>query len=150
MRVWRLAPSLHPPLSGEGARLVGGRWNSPGTPLVYTSAYLSLAVLEILVHFDVQRLPTNLIAYEIEFPDDAREILDPETLGADWATETFHRQTRTIGDRWIADGGSLALLVPSAIIPAEWNVLLNPQHPDASQLRIVNREPFRFDPRLRC
>ncbi len=148
MRAWRLAPALYPPLTGEGARLAGGRWNSPGTPLVYASEHLSLAVLEMLVHLEPRRLPSNLVAWTLELPDGASEILDVAQLDPGWRADEFFRPTREIGDQWVRERRSLALLVPSAIIPAERNVLVNPQHPDLGRLQIVAEEPFGFDPRL--
>lgn len=148
MRVWRLASGRHAPLTGEGARLAGGRWNSPGVPLVYTSAHLSLAVLELLVHVDVRRIPEGLVAFGIEVPDEEVEVLDPSRLGAEGFADAFHRGTREIGDGWARDGGSLALVVPSAVIRGERNVLLNPLHPAAERLHVAVEEPFSFDARL--
>jgi RES domain-containing protein len=146
MRVWRLATSLFPPLNGEGARLRGGRWNSPGTPVVYASAHLSLAILELLVHVDPADLPDNLVSYEIVVPDDAVEELDENTLAPAWRTDLH--VTRDVGDRWARASGMLALGVPSVIVPGERNYLLNPAHPDAAQLRVVSSAPFAFDERL--
>jgi RES domain-containing protein len=143
MRVWRLAPFLFPPLDGEGARLKGGRWNSPGIPMVYVSVHLSLAVLETLVHVDPADLPDNLIAYEIDMPDGVVAALDLATLPPRWRTDL--RITRAAGDAWARDRRSFALTVPSVVLPAERNVLLNPLHPDAAQARIVSETPFTFD-----
>jgi RES domain-containing protein len=149
MRVWRLAPSLYPAFDGEGARRVGGRWNSPGLPAVYSSEHLSLAVLELLVHVDVASLPDNLVAYAVDLPDAAVERLDPAKLGADWTTHPVPGATREIGDRWLRQGGSLALVVPSAVIPEESNVLINPRHPGAeAALVAASSRPFAFDPRI--
>jgi len=148
MRVWRLASARYAPLTGEGARLAGGRWNSPGVPLVYTSSHLSLAVLELLVHVDVSRIPEGLVAFGIDVPDDEVEELDLARLSDGWRTDSFHRGTREIGDGWAREGRSLGLVVPSAVVPGERNVLLNPLHPAAVRLRIAAREPFSFDARL--
>ncbi len=116
--------------------------------MVYASEHLSLAVLELLAHLNPERLPVNLMAYEIEIPDEAVELLDPAHLHPGWIVDAFHRQTREIGDRWTREGRGLALIVPSAIVSAERNVLINPEHPDATSLRVVSQEPFAFDPRL--
>ncbi len=148
MRVWRLASSRYPPLTGEGARLAGGRWNSPGTPMVYASTHLSLSVLEMLVHLDVARLPADLVSFEVALPDEAVETLDLSLLRPGWENNPFQRETREIGDRWIREGRGLALVVPSAVVPAERNVLINPLHADIRQIRIASQEPFAFDMRL--
>lgn len=121
MFVWRLASRRYPPLSGEGARLVGGRWNSPGHPLVYASESLALCL--------------------------ADEELRLRTLKAGWEHDLA--RTRAIGDKWLRQQRSLALIVPSAVLPDSKNILLNPQHPDSLQLRLISQQPFTFDPRLR-
>lgn len=146
MRVWRLATSLHPPLTGEGAALRGGRWNSIGQSVVYASTHLSLALVELLVHVDSLDLPGNLIACEIAFPDELLEELDWDGLPSAWRNDL--RLTRAIGDDWIRSERSPALAVPSAVVPQEANVLLNPSHARFAQARIVGREPFQLDPRL--
>lgn len=143
MNVWRLASGRYDPLTGEGARLVGGRWNSPGRPLVYASESLALCLAECLVHIP-GRLPTDYVAYRIGIPDDSIEFAgiahDPTSpLGI----------TRTFGDAWLAEVRTLALQVPSAVLPESYNVLLNPQHPRAGEIRVLAQQPFQFDPRLR-
>jgi RES domain-containing protein len=142
---WRLASSRYRPLTGEGARLVGGRWNSPGLPLVYSSESLALCLAECLVHIP-SRLPADYHAFKIEFPEDAAERLDLTLLKADWETDLGY--TRAIGDQWIVQRRSLALVVPSVVLPESMNVLLNPAHPDMSAV-IVTARAFQFDPRLR-
>ncbi|MGH7535750.1 MAG: RES family NAD+ phosphorylase, partial [Gemmatimonadales bacterium] len=84
MRVWRLARAVHRALDGKGARRAGGRWNSPGVPVVYTSGTLSLAVLELLVHTDRDLVPGDLRAFEIEVGSVTPSILDVARLPADW------------------------------------------------------------------
>jgi RES domain-containing protein len=143
---WRLASGRYPPLAGEGARLVGGRWNSPGRPLVYASESLALCLAECLVHV-TGPLPADYVAIRIELPDGAVEALPAERLPAGWADDVG--LTRTVGDHWLAQERSLALAVPSAVLPDSTNLLINPLHPDAAALRVHSRQPFRFDPRLR-
>lgn len=149
MRVWRLATPLFPLLTGDGARLAGGRWNSPGVSMIYSSVHLALAVLETLVHTDPDMLPDALTAYAIEVPMASVEILDIGVLPSDWRSDIGH--TRRIGDAWLRAGQTLALTVPSAVVSsdAERNVLLNPAHVAARNIKVVSREPFSFDPRLR-
>lgn len=146
MRAWRLATTLHAPLTGEGAALRGGRWNSVGTAVVYASAHLSLALVELLGHLDSLDLPGNLAACEIGFPDGMLETLRLRELPRGWRDDL--RFTRAIGDGWVESNRSLALAVPSAIVPAEPNVLLNPGNVGFARVEVLTREPFQLDPRI--
>lgn len=145
MIAWRLATTLYPPLTGEGTRKRGGRWNSMGVPLVYASAHLSLAVLEVLVQLESDDLPDNLVATRLEIPDDGVERR--EDVPAEWLEDPGQRQSRRYGDRWAAEQRSAALIVPSAVVPQEANVLLNPLHPRFGEVRLTEQHPFRFDSR---
>lgn len=128
---------------------MGGRWNSPGRPLVYASEHLSLAVLETLVHLNPERFPVNSVAYSVELPDRSVERVSRVNLSAAWTTDASFASTRAIGDAWLEEGQSLVLRVPSAVVPQEENVLINPEHPlFASSVHIASGEPFLFDPRL--
>lgn len=144
--VWRLALGSHPPLAGDGACITGGRWNSPGRPVVYTSESLALCLAECLVHV-TGPLPRGYVAFKISGPDDAIQQLDLSLLKGAWERDL--RYTRAIGDKWLADQHTLALAVPSVVLRESTNVLLNPLHPRAIELRIVAKQPFKFDPRLR-
>lgn len=146
INVWRLAVRRYPTLSGEGARLAGGRWNSSGRALVYASESLALCLAECLVHV-TGPLPADYFAFKIAVPDDAFEHLDSRTLKRGWQHDLEY--TRAIGDRWLKAERSLALGVPSIVLPESTNVLLNPTHPRAAELPVVLRQRFRFDPRLR-
>src|SRR5215217_6516134 len=129
MLLFRLSRRVHPPLDGEGARLYGGRWNSPGVPVVYAASHLSLAVLELLVHTDPDLLPADLVAHEVELPDDLSvERVDLATLPDDWRDVPDHPACRAIGDAWAAEARAAVLVVPSAVVPQEANWLLNPRH----------------------
>lgn len=148
MRVWRIARERYAPLDGEGARLVGGRWNSAGRPVVYTSRTAALAVLEVLVWTDPEDVPDDLRLFEIEVPDDASILhLSAASLPAGW-TEPGSPECMALGDRWLDAAGSLALGVPSVVLPEEHNLLINPRHPDAPRVHIVDSRPFAFDLRL--
>jgi RES domain-containing protein len=148
MRVWRIARECYDPLDGEGARRVGGRWNSAGRPLVYTSRTASLSMLEVLVWVDPEDVPDDLRLFEIDVPDDAVILsLDPASLPTRWAEHSCPECVQA-GDRWIDGSESLALDVPSALLPEEHNLLINPMHPDAVRVRVVESRPFSFDLRL--
>ena len=148
MRVWRIARECYAPLDGEGARLMGGRWNSAGRPVVYTAQTAALAVLEVLVWTDPEDVPDDLRLFGIELPADASVVrLSAGSLPATW-TEPGSPECVTLGDRWLATADSLALEVPSAVLPEERNLLINPRHPDATRVRIAESRPFAFDVRL--
>jgi RES domain-containing protein len=149
VRVWRITRQRYTSLDGEGARLNGGRWNSEGVPVVYTSATLSLAALEYLVHVDVEDAPGDLCALEITIPDDAPlDEVPLSGLPADWARVEDHPACTSRGNAWAGRGAALVLRVPSAVIPAEHNYLINPRHPAMPQARVDSVEPFSFDRRL--
>ena len=148
MVVWRLARLAHAKLDGEGARLAGGRWNTQGRAAVYTSSRLSLAALELLVHTDVPLVPSDLVAFEIEVPDAiAVETVEVDQLPKDWRIPG-HPTCRSIGDTWLAEERTAVLRVPSAVVPEEWNYIINPAHRAAKSIQIVGRRKFAFDSRL--
>jgi len=144
--VWRLASGRYPPLNGEGARLVGGRWNSSGYAAVYTSESLALCLAESLVHI-TGPLPRTYLSFKIYVPDDAIEILDISSLESRWEDNLVY--TRRLGDEWLNSRRSLALAVPSIMLPESTNIILNPLHPRAAELSVVAQRPFKFDARLR-
>lgn len=123
-----------------GARLYGGRWNSPGRPMLYTAASPSLAVLEVLVHLDLapDLLPLDYRLLWIYVPDNAPSV----------ALDTPPGDSVTVGDAFLAAGEALCLRVPSQVVPQEINTLINPRHPAFVGVRVEREEPFRFDPRL--
>ena len=136
-------------LSGEGARTSGGRWNSPGLPVVYTSASLSLATLEVLVHLEDTGLLARLFSWiPLEIPDGLTEQLDPASLSPGWLDGEPGAASRLAGDDWLQSARSAVLSVPSVVTPGEWNHLLNPRHPDFPKIRSGDPQPFRPDPRL--
>ena len=149
MRLYRICRAAHRALDGEGARLWGGRWNEPGRPVVYASSTLSLAALEYLVHVDPDLVPTDLVALTLELPDDvATETIDAAALPAGWAHVPEPAACRALGDAWLRAARTVALRVPAAPVPEEWNVLLDPRHPDIARVAVVAERPFAFDPRL--
>jgi len=128
MRVWRLASGRYDPLTGEGARLAGGRWNPEGIPAVYATGSLSLAVLETLVHARPDRLPDDLVAFELDVPDDApfEELVE---LPEHWNSVNAPVACHDIGRDWVLSKRSLVLVVPSVVVPVERVYILNPLHP---------------------
>ena len=134
--------------SGEGARLYGGRWNSPGTALVYTAQSQSLAALEMLVHLDSADLLGGYVFFDVIIDEAMIAAVDPITLPKNWRAEPGPAKLQALGDAWIAAGTSCVLRVPSSLVPAESNYLLNPKHADFVKLKIGRAVPFRYDARL--
>ena len=148
-RAWRIVRDDHrsAAFDGEGAWLFGGRWNSRGTRMVYTSITLSLAALETLVHLNPP-VAFKYVAIPIEFDEALVETVAAMDLPADWNEEPPPPSTAEIGDRWVRESRSAVLKLPSVIISAELNYLLNPGHSDFKRIRIGKPMPFSFDPRL--
>jgi len=132
--------------SGEGAARTGGRWNSRGVAVVYTSCTRSLATLESLVHLNPPVL-FKYVAISIRFDDALVEIFPVKNLPADWRTEPPPQSTKSVGDDWIKAARSAVLALPS-VITGETNYLLNPAHPDFKKITIGKPQPFSFDSRL--
>ncbi len=150
-RAFRLCKTkfLTSAFSGEGARLNGGRWNSPGLGVVYTSSSLSLATLEVLVHLEDPEVFARLFSWvPLEIPEDAIETLDESKLPISWCADEASIPSRSIGDTWLRSLRTAALAVPSVITPGEWNYLLNPVHPRFPEIHIGEARSFRPDPRL--
>jgi RES domain-containing protein len=152
MKLYRLCSRRYAEIAftGLGASLAGGRWNQRGAPVVYTAASLSLAALECLVHFSAQTLPDNYVSITAITPTKPKvETIEITTLPSEWETEDPPLTTRQLGMDWFNRRTSLLLKVPSAIIPTEFNYVINPRHPDFNRLLIGQPIPFRFDPRLK-
>lgn len=135
---WRICRRPHADLTGEGARLVGGRWNSPGRPMLYTAATPELAALEVRVHLDLppELIPDDYVLMSVSL--DGLDIEDVADMPADPAD---------FGDQWLMEKRTPVLRAPSAIIPEAANLLVNPLHPDGAG-RIDAIRDFAFDPRL--
>lgn len=149
-RAWRIVKSARAgsAFDGEGARLHGGRWNSPGTPLVYTAQSESLAALELLVHLQSSPLLTSYCTIPVDFDDALVEAVAPESLPPDWRDHPAPSALQRIGDVWAAEKRSAVLQAPSAIVPSELNFVLNPRHPDFARIAVGRPRVFQFDSRL--
>ncbi len=150
MRFWRICRQRFSAqaASGDGARLYGGRWNSRGVSVVYASTSLALAALETFVHLEPNLQPDDLVFIEGEIPDDLSVgRLELHQLPAHWR-RSKDESLRGFGDAWVRSARSLALLVPSAVIAGEWNILLNPAHPDFPRVRFHSPQRFEFDARM--
>jgi RES domain-containing protein len=140
MEAWRICRRPFADLSGEGAQLVGGRWNRRGTAVVYLAEHPALAVLEVLVHLDLppELLPEDYMLLRAELPFRAE---DPDL------TQAYNPET--VGNAWLRTGEHPLLRVPSVLVPRSYNLLLNPAHRTAPRAKILAVEPFVFDPRFR-
>jgi RES domain-containing protein len=141
MKAWRIARKVHADLGGAGARITGGRLNSPGRPAVYLASEASLALLEVRVHLDLSLdlLPDDYVYMEIELGD-----LDVE----DAELPPEEDLCRGIGNQWLESLRTPLLRVPSVIVPFSSNLILNPKHREAGQAKIVDLHGCSFDPRL--
>lgn len=133
---------------GEGARVSGGRWNSPGRRVVYTADSVALAALEMLVHLQSSALLSQYVVIPCRFPRRLIKIVDAAALPANWSASPAPAAVRRLGDEWLTRRTSAVLSVPSAVIESERNYLLNPQHPDFASIVIDSARPFVFDARL--
>ena len=149
MVVWRLTLKKHSAPDGEGARRYGGRWNTPGTPVVYTSGTLSLAALEYLVHVDSDILPDGLVSIRATIPDGLKiEAISASHLPLEWKDKIIPVSLQQLGTDWVTNAKSAVLKVPSVVIEHEWNYVLNPRHPEFSQIIWDAAAVFSLDQRL--
>lgn len=147
MKVFRI--TLEPYSYRLHASGVVARWNSKGTLLIYTASSRALACLENVVHRSGEGLNQAFRTMIIEVPDGLpMSVVKPEELGTDWQNYQNQISTRAIGDQWVRKCETPVLQVPSAIIPEEHNYLINPNHPQFSQIQLVKTDPFSFDDRL--
>jgi RES domain-containing protein len=146
---WRLVKEKHiaTAFSGEGASKAGGRWNSRGAAVIYTSESESLAALEMLVHIGSgSRIRFSII--RLDFDKVIVETLVRSALPPNWKSEPPGPATKQLGDAWVKGARSAILAVPNVIIPSGLNYVLNPAHPDFSRIAFGKSNAFTFDPRL--
>ena len=151
IRAFRLCKTcyLKTAFSGEGARLSGGRWNSPGLAVVYASSSLSLATLEVLVNLEDSEAFARLFSWiPLEIPGDCVERVDPYHLAPGWLSDETNSSSQAVGDKWLRSMRTSVLEVPSVVTPGEWNYLLNPAHPRFHEILVGEARRFQPDPRL--
>jgi RES domain-containing protein len=149
MQVWRLFPARFrdSAFSGVGGLYAARRWNHLGVVMVYTASSRALAALEYFVNLEPNEAPDNLLMAEAAIPDELVETLDLKQLPRNWRT-LDNLRCRDLGTEWAASLRSVALKVPSAVVDGDWNLLLNPKHPDFAKVKIGAAKPFRFDERM--
>ncbi len=149
MLVYRLAKHQYAlDLSGKGAELFGGRWNNKGKAMLYTSENRALCLVEIAVHTPLGIIPQDYMMTTIKIPDKWITTLPVNELPADWDHVPHSASTQALGDRFLNEGRSLALKVPSALVKNEFNVLINPIHKAIQLVKIISMEAFDFDSRI--
>jgi RES domain-containing protein len=149
MVVYRIALKRYiKDLTGSGARIYGGRWNHKGVGVIYTSESIALATLEYLVNASMPLIPDDLVLAKLDIPDNILpEIISVKKLPKDWRNHPAPLVLAELGTKWIIDCKALLLRVPSAVIDSEYNILINPGHPDMKHISI-KYERFKLDNRF--
>lgn len=147
---WRIVRAAHAErvFDGEGARRVGGRWNSRGTAVVYAADSLALAMLEVLVHVRSYEQLEGRVAVSAHFREARVETLAAEDLPTDWQLAPPPPATQRLGDQWVEAGRAPVLKVPSVVVPRAFNYVFNPRHPDFTEVEIGAAEALHVDARL--
>ena len=150
MIVYRLAKGkFRNDLSGKGAELAGGSWNSKGTAILYTCQSRALCTTEIAVHTPLGIVPEDYFLISLEFPDKtAVQEIAAKDLKPSWRKFPHPHFTQELGDAFVQENRFLVLKVPSAVVPGDFNFLFNPRHPQFSKVKVLASEPFEFDERL--
>lgn len=136
-------------LSGEGAKLHGGRWNSIGTPCIYTSESIALSVLEFAANVSVDLMPASLAITVYFIPDQSWKEFSANELPKNWQSTPAPAGTKLFGSEFLSNAKYLVLKVPSAVIPLEYNYIINPLHPDFKKVKLKEVHPFTFDTRIK-
>lgn len=146
MIVYRLSKSKYAgDLSGKWAELAGGRWNSKGISVVYTSESKALATLEIAVHTSLTNIPSDFCIVSIEIPNDSIKTPDIKKFPIDWGNVPSKVATQKYGDQFVYDNNFIALKVPSAVVPGDFNYIINSRHKDIGLVKIVDISSFPCD-----
>lgn len=150
IRAWRIvnARNAAAAFSGDGSRRSGGRWNSRGRRAVYLADSLALATLEVMVHGVPYETLKNYVGILAVIPEKIVQEVDEKSLPKNWRDEIPPPELRELGDRWLNQQESAALKIPSAVIPVEFNYILNPRHKDLGRIEISEPLILTFDRRL--
>ena len=150
MQVFRLVRAkFAKPLSGKGAALKGGRWNSPGIEMIYAAENRSLAMAEVAVHFSLATMPSDYVMTTIDIPDGVKRVRIKESdLPSNWKDFPHPPATQKVGDAFVNDQKAAVVFIPSVVTQGDYNVLINPLHKDFAKIKIVKVEKFPFDHRL--
>jgi RES domain-containing protein len=149
MIVYRLSKSKYKDdLSGKGAEIAGGRWNSKGVAVLYACESRSLCVTEIAVHTPIGIIPKDFSLITLEIPDHLIDTVAVSQLPNDWKSYPYSKNTQKLGNLFVKNFHNVALKVPSAVVNGEFNFVFNVKHPLFNQVTIVNQEPFEFDNRM--
>lgn len=150
MEVYRLArEKFAGKLSGRGAAIKGGRWNSVGVEMIYTAANKSLAMAEVAVHLTLATVPDDYMLVTISIPDDiSPKKIAVSALPTDWNAFPHPISTQAVGDEFILENKYLVFRIPSVVTKGDYNLLLNPNHLDFKKIKIVSIEKFPFDKRI--
>lgn len=151
--VWRIASDAPgytaDDLTGAGAKLSGGRWNRPGGAMLYGATHISLAVLETFIHLNAGGLPLNRYLVEFTIPDAvwqrARQLRTPPV---GWDAIPTGKVSLDAGDDWLKANTAALMIVPSVVVNEEFNVLINPRHPDMLHVTARKVRKWLYDPRL--
>jgi len=136
-------------LSGKGAAIKGARWNSVGVELIYTASNRSLAMAEVAVHFTLATLPADYVMVSLEIPDDIPYLqIEPGDLPTNWKEFPHPSSTQIFGDTFVFENIFCILKIPSVVTQGDYNLLINPKHPDFAKIRIMRIEKFPFDKRI--
>ena len=150
MIVYRISKTKYAnDLTGEGARLYGGRWNNKLTPCIYTAETRALALLEYTVNVNVDEIPRALSIVTLQIPDKNLVELTESILPGDWKDAPAPSSTRQLGTRILNEGKTAVIKIPSVIIPGEFNYILNPLHVDSRNFKIMHIHDFIFDVRIK-
>jgi RES domain-containing protein len=150
MFVYRIGKTKHKDdLSGEGARLFGGRWNHKFVPCIYTSESRALALLEYTVNVMVENIPDILSITTIEIPDNLITEIQIESLPLGWNMSPTPSITKDFGTKLLKRGADPVLRLPSSIITREYNYILNPRHAESKNFSIIDMEDFVYDKRIK-
>jgi len=148
---WRLTKARHAAIAfdGEGAQLEGGRWNPRGISVVYLSDHPALAALEAFIHLKGAATKIKFVMFRVDIPAGVSVLeLAIAELPAGWRNEPPSPETMAVGEKWVQEGKAAILKVPSVLVPAAANLVLNPRHPEVSKIQIGRAEIFSFDPRM--